>query len=148
MYPAHDVICNMHRDSVSKHTPSFVTFGPSIPELKPKRPVFAPPHFARAMPQCQLRWMVVGSIHGRRDVATHQRRPFVNQTPELLLQGYKLVKSVTGSGCVVPCRAAHAQICPLFTKELRSAPRAPVIINSHMVIIGAINSGFEQWPCF
>ena len=32
------------------------------------------------VPQWLPRWMGVGSIHGRRDVATHQRRSFVNRT--------------------------------------------------------------------
>ena len=40
---------------------------------------FTPPHFARATYQCLHKWVGVGSIHGRRDVATNQRWLFVNQ---------------------------------------------------------------------
>ena len=44
------------------------------------------------------------------------------------LQRYKLVKSVTGSGRVGPCRVepgrSYTQFCALFTKELRFALRS------------------------
>ena len=69
------------------------------------------PHFARAT--CYTGypygWVLVSFTV--RDAAIHQGRPFVNRTRSCR----DISKSVTGS-----CRAAHTQICPLFTKELQS----------------------------
>ena len=87
--------------------------------------------------QCLPRWIGVGSMRSIRGVATHQRRPFVDRT-----RGCR--------GCVDPwlskasrvrvvsCRAGHTQICSLFTKEPRSALRAPLIITV------AYNSAFSR----
>ena len=65
------------------------------------------------------KWMGVGSIQGRSDAATHQRRPFVNRT-----HGCRNISSSKASWD----RVAHTQFCPLITKELRSVPRAPLVI--------------------
>ena len=58
------------------------------------------------MPHWLPRWICVGSIHGRRDVATHQRRLFVNRT-----RGCRDISSSKVSrGRVVSSRAAHIQL--------------------------------------
>ena len=48
--------------------------------------------------QWSTRWADVGTIHGRRNVATHHRKPLVNRTRLAWLQRYKLFKSVTTAG--------------------------------------------------
>ena len=60
--------------------------------------------------------MGVGFIHGRRDVATHQRRPFVK---DQWLERYKLVKSVTG-----PRRARPLMLFDLSAIYERTSLRA------------------------
>ena len=78
MYPTHE-LCKMHHGLVTKHTPNFVTIGLSIPELSLAANFYIPSLSTCQVPQWLPRWMGVGSIHGRRDVVTHQRRPFVYQ---------------------------------------------------------------------
>ena len=76
------------------------------------------------VPQWLPRRMGVGSIHGKKDVATHQRRLFQSN---LWLQRYKLVKSVTASCRVGPGRS----YLDFSTKprRIRSALRPPLVIS-------------------
>ena len=61
-------------------------------------------------------------FHSRHKGCSYPSKKTVCQS-DPWLQRYKLAKSVTGS-----CRAAHTQFCPLLTKKLRSALRAPLVI--------------------
>ena len=68
----------MHRDLASKHIPNFVTIGPSIPELKLAANFYTPSLGTCHVSQWLPRWMGVGSIHGSKNVATYERKLFVN----------------------------------------------------------------------
>ena len=77
------------------------------------------------MPQWPTRWMVGDFIHGRRDLATHQRRPFVNQ-----IRGSRYISSSKASqGNVVSCRVVSGRTVPgrsyfsFSTKTRRTPPR-------------------------
>ena len=78
--------------------------------------------------QWALTWFSIGPIHGRRDGATHQRRPLVNRAYSsrgityTLLIPYKHLKSVTTAGRPV----AHTQDFPLFSVEL-ARPSASLV---------------------
>ena len=118
MYATHD-LCNMHRDLASKHKPNLVTIGISIPELKLSSQFLHP--LTLHVPQWLPRWMGVGSIHGRRDVATHQRRPFVNRT-----RGCRDISSSKASRSRVgPCRAVSGRsYLDFFTKPRKNPHRS------------------------
>ena len=80
-------------------------------------------------------------FHSRQKECSYPSKKTVCQS-DPWWQRYKLVKCVTGSGRVEPCRAAHTQFCQLFTKEIRSALRAPLVITSliHTIIAKEIYS--------
>ena len=107
MYPIHG-LCNMHRGLVSNHTTNLVTISQSIPELQLRGQFLHP--LTSHVPQWLPRWMGVGSIHGKRDVATHQRRSFV--------------KSVVVSCRAVPCRSySDFSLNPRPSSVFRHLPR-------------------------
>ena len=79
MYPTQD-LCNMHRGwSLNIHQILSLSAYP-FPSYSLAANFYSPSLCTCHMPQWLPRWTGVGSIHGRRDAATHQRRPFVNQT--------------------------------------------------------------------
>ena len=125
MYPTHDLCCIMHRGFVSKRTHQILRLS-AYPFLSYSLPAnFYTPSVCRChVPHC-LSTLIddVGSIHGRGDVAFPSKKTACQNDP--LLQKCKLVKSATGS-----CRAGPLilKICPLFTKELRSALHTPLVI--------------------
>ena len=78
------------------------------------------------VPQWLPIWMGVGSIHCRRDVATHQGRPFINRT----CGRRDISSSRVSRGRVVSCPAVPGRsYSDFFTKprRTRSALRAPLV---------------------
>ena len=78
--------------------------------------------------------MGIGSIHGRRDVATHQRRPLVHG-----IRGCRDISSSKASRCRVglcragPCRP-YLDFLPSKPRRTRSSLRAPLVITSILAI--------------
>ena len=124
MYPTHDLY-NKHRGLVSTHTHEILSVS-AYPFLCQSlvanfyTPSLCTCHVLQWLP----RWMGVGSIHGRGDVATHRRRPFVIRT-RAWLPRYKLVKSVTGSCRVVSARS-YSDMSAIYE---RNSLRALLVIS-------------------
>ena len=108
MYPTHDLLTCIASWSLNTHQIwSQSAFSFLIYSLMAK--FYTPSLCTCHVPQWLPRWMGVGSIHGRRDVATHQRRPFVNQTRGCRdISSSKASWGRVGSCRVGSCRADHA----------------------------------------